>query len=109
PDEELTRLHDQAKRLGDAGLVRAMEVLGEALIDMREAPDARVLLEVALVRLCKPSADTSPAALLDRIERLERGATSTSTTAEPTTARAAPAAPPSAAARAALGNARSER
>jgi DNA polymerase-3 subunit gamma/tau len=39
---------------------------------MREAPDPRVLLEVALVRLCRPELDTSPQAMLDRIERLER-------------------------------------
>jgi DNA polymerase-3 subunit gamma/tau len=51
-----------------------MEILGEALIDMRESPDPRVTLEVALVRLCRPDADTSPAALVERLERLERAA-----------------------------------
>jgi DNA polymerase-3 subunit gamma/tau len=40
---------------------------------MRDAPDPRVLLEVALVRQCRPDADVSAAALLERIERLERG------------------------------------
>jgi DNA polymerase-3 subunit gamma/tau len=40
---------------------------------MRDAPDPRVLLEVALVRQCRPDADISLAALLERIERLERG------------------------------------
>jgi DNA polymerase-3 subunit gamma/tau len=49
-----------------------METLGEALVDMRESPDPRVTLEVALVRLCRPDADTSPAALLERLERVER-------------------------------------
>ena len=38
---------------------------------MRDAPDPRVNLEVALVRLVHPEADDSPAALLSRIERLE--------------------------------------
>jgi DNA polymerase-3 subunit gamma/tau len=74
PDDEIGRLADQARRLGAPATVRAMETLGEALIDMREAPDPRVTLEVALVRLCRPEADTSPAALVERIERLERGA-----------------------------------
>jgi DNA polymerase-3 subunit gamma/tau len=73
PDDELVRLEEQARRLGAPALVRAMETLGTALVDMREAPDPRVLLEVALVRMCKPEADASPAALLERIERLERG------------------------------------
>jgi hypothetical protein len=40
---------------------------------MREALDPRVSLEVALVRIARPDTDTSPAALLERIERLERG------------------------------------
>lgn len=73
PDEELERVEDQAHRLGPAAIVRAMEALGDALVAMRDAPDPRVLLEVALVRQCRPDADNSPAALLERIERLERG------------------------------------
>ena len=56
-----------------AAITRAMEVLGEALVDQREALDARLTLEVALVRLARPELDPSPAALLERIERLERG------------------------------------
>src|SRR5207302_4332693 len=71
PDDDLARLADQARRLGAPATVRAMETLGEALVAMRESPDPRVTLEVALVRLCRPDADVSPAALLERIERLE--------------------------------------
>jgi DNA polymerase-3 subunit gamma/tau len=74
PDDEVTRLGDQARRLGAPATVRAMETLGEALVDMRESPDPRVTLEVALVRLCRPDADTSPAAIVERLERLERAA-----------------------------------
>ncbi|MBV8162254.1 MAG: DNA polymerase III subunit gamma/tau [Acidimicrobiia bacterium] len=74
PDDETSRLAEQARRLGAPATVRAMENLGEALVDMRESPDPRVTLEVALVRLCRPDADTSPAALVERIERLERAA-----------------------------------
>jgi DNA polymerase-3 subunit gamma/tau len=72
PDDDLAHLENQARRLGAPATVRAMETLGEALVDMREAPDPRVTLEVALVRLCRPDADTSPAALVERLERLER-------------------------------------
>lgn len=61
----------QAERVGLATLVRAMEELGLAQVAMRDAPDPRVNLEVALVRLTHPEADDSPAALLARIERLE--------------------------------------
>jgi DNA polymerase-3 subunit gamma/tau len=72
PEAELEAISARAHRLGPATTVRAMELLGQALVDMREAPDPRVLLEVALVRLCHPDADTSVAALVQRIERLER-------------------------------------
>ncbi|HEX8770208.1 MAG TPA: DNA polymerase III subunit gamma/tau [Acidimicrobiales bacterium] len=72
PDDDLARVEAQARRLGPAATVRAMEVLGEALVAMREAPDPRVLVEVSLVRLCSPEADTSLPAIVDRLERLER-------------------------------------
>jgi DNA polymerase-3 subunit gamma/tau len=69
---EKERLAAQADRLGLARLVRAMEVLGRAQVDMRDAPDARVVLEVALVRLARPDLDDSAGALADRVARLER-------------------------------------
>lgn len=72
PDDAVAEVAEQARRLGLAALVRAMEVIGEALADMRDSVDPRVTLEVALVRLSRPDADVSPAALLERIERLER-------------------------------------
>ena len=68
---ELDALAAQAGRVGLAALVRAMEDLGRAQVTMRDAPEPRVNLEVALVRLVHPEADDSPAALLARIERLE--------------------------------------
>jgi DNA polymerase-3 subunit gamma/tau len=108
PDRAAAVVADQAKRLGAAGAVRAMEVLGETLVDIRHAPDPRLLLDVALVRLTNQEADVSPAALLARIERLERanGGGGAAPPA-PTPAAAAPAPAPSSSgpppARAALG------
>jgi DNA polymerase-3 subunit gamma/tau len=72
PDIARERVADQGRRLGAAAAVRSLDALGEALLVMRDAPDARVVLEVALVRATRPDADTSPAALLERIERLEQ-------------------------------------
>ncbi|HWE53911.1 MAG TPA: DNA polymerase III subunit gamma/tau [Acidimicrobiales bacterium] len=71
-DEGVAAVEAQAAKLGAAALVRAMELIGQALIDMRDAADARTTLEVALVRLAAPEADDSRGALLERIERLER-------------------------------------
>ena len=70
-DTERARLEAQAARLGLPRLVRAMETLGRAQVDMREAPDARVVLEVALVRLARPELDESTGALGDRLAKLE--------------------------------------
>ena len=42
------RATDQAARLGPAATVRALEVLGAALVEMRHATDPRVLLDVAI-------------------------------------------------------------
>ena len=61
-----------AAQIPPAGLTRALEVLGTALVDMRQAPDPRVDLEVALGRLTRRDLDTDLSALLERVERLER-------------------------------------
>ena len=73
PDQDRARVTAQAERLGPAGATRALEVLGDAFVGIQDAPDQRIPLEVALVRLTRPEADTSISALLDRITRLEHG------------------------------------
>jgi len=107
PDRAAERIADQARRLGPATVVRALDGLGESLVAMREAPDPRVCLEVALIRLTKPDSDVSPGALLERIERLERAARAGVTSAPPEKPVAAGEEPerdrPAAASRAALG------
>lgn len=65
-------LADQSRRLGTARIVKVIETLGAALLDMRGAPDQRVILEVALVRLVHRQLDTGIDALLGRVEKLER-------------------------------------
>ncbi|MGD9797079.1 MAG: DNA polymerase III subunit gamma/tau, partial [Acidimicrobiia bacterium] len=73
PDDALARVSDQGRRLGPPAITRALDAVGQALLDMREAPDPRVSFEVALVRVTRLELDTSPAALVERLERLERG------------------------------------
>lgn len=65
-------LADQSRRLGTARVVKIIETLGTALLEMRGAPDQRVILEVALVRLVHRQLDTGIDALLSRVEKLER-------------------------------------
>lgn len=65
-------LADQANRLGTPRVVKIIETLGSAVLDMRHAPDARVLLEVALVRLVHRELQMGIESLLARVERLEK-------------------------------------
>ncbi len=71
PVQRAAEVSALATRLGAASAVRAMERLGEMLVEMRHAPDSRLLLEVALVQLTHEAASVDISVLLDRIERLE--------------------------------------
>ena len=69
---ERTRVESIVRRMGLPALVRCLEELGRAQVEMRDIPDQRVHLEVALIKLTHPQADDSTSALLERVERLER-------------------------------------
>ena len=72
PGDLLDRMRDQAARLGPATLPRCAERLHAGLGEMRGATAPRLLLEVVCSRMVLPAADTSDAATLQRLERLER-------------------------------------
>jgi DNA polymerase-3 subunit gamma/tau len=74
PTDEAARLEALAQSMGNASLVRALEVLGEAIVDIRgqAIADPRLVLEVALVRIARRDSRTREETLLDRIERIER-------------------------------------
>jgi len=70
--EERPGLALQADSFSAASLLRTIDLVGKAIIEMRNAPNHRLLLEVALIRSAAPETDPSPNGLLGRIERLER-------------------------------------
>ena len=72
PAEREAEVSSLASRLGAASIVRAMERLGEMLVEMRHAPDPRLLLEVALVQLTHDAAGADLHSLMSRLERLEQ-------------------------------------
>ena len=102
PDGDRAVVDGYAQRMSAPQVTRALEVLGEALVEMRQAPDPRIPLEVALVRLTRVDTDTSVAALAERLERLERGGVAAAPSAAAAPARtpdvpaaaSAPTAPP---------------
>lgn len=74
PEEEQARLQTTGEALGNAALVRALETLGQAIVDMRgtDAADPRLVLEIALVRLARRDTGGPLQTLADRVERLEK-------------------------------------
>jgi DNA polymerase III subunit gamma/tau len=101
PSHRLDGLAEQAQRLGAAGLVRGIELLGAGLTEMRHAPDPRVLLDVATVQLTADSVSNDTSALVARLDRIERQLAD-GVTAAPAPAAARPPVDPSTG-RAALG------
>jgi len=85
PEQRATVIADQARKLGPSTLVRSIEVLGESLIEMRHAPDARLLLEVSLVKLTNQTLGGDIAAIIGRLERLEAGVVRTADATGPVT------------------------
>ena len=67
------RLSAQAQAIGAATLVRTIDELSQALTAVREGDDARMAVEIALLKAARPDLDPSTEGLLRRIERLEQG------------------------------------
>jgi DNA polymerase III gamma/tau subunit len=65
PDTKAKEVAEQAVRLGAGKVVRSMERLGQILVDMRHAPDARLLLEVALVQLTHEASANDMGTVID--------------------------------------------
>jgi DNA polymerase-3 subunit gamma/tau len=67
------RMAAQANAIGAATLVRTIDELANALTAVREGDDARMAVEIALLKAARPDLDPSTEGLLRRIERLEQG------------------------------------
>ncbi|MCU1368992.1 MAG: dnaX, partial [Ilumatobacteraceae bacterium] len=94
PPAEQERVQVWADQLGDRATTRALEAVGDALLEMRQAPDPRIPLEVALVKLSRVDGDTSVDALAARVAKLEAALAAGVPSAAPGPApAAAPAAP----------------
>ena len=91
PEDELNRMRAQAERLGPATLTRYAEILHAGLIEMRGATAPRLLVELLCARMLLPSAAATDAAVLQRLEGLERRMTTAPAASVP--AASAPAAP----------------
>jgi DNA polymerase-3 subunit gamma/tau len=62
----------QAAAIKPANLIRTIDELADALTAIREGDDARLAVEIALLKAARPDLDPDTAGLLRRIERLEQ-------------------------------------
>ncbi len=83
PQDQLAHMIDQSARLGAATLTRYAEIVHTALIEMRGTTSPRLVLELLCARMMLPDAATDGAALLQRLERLERRMTVSAAETEP--------------------------
>ena len=93
PEDELARMLAQAERIGLATLSRYAEIVHNGLLEMRGATAPRLVLELLCARMLLPSATEGEAAMLQRLERLERRVVAGGTPSPGTAATAVPAAP----------------
>jgi len=70
--DQADRMTDQSRRLGVASLVRFADITHTTLTDMRGTTSPRLMLELLSARMLLPDAASDSAALLQRLERLER-------------------------------------
>jgi DNA polymerase III subunit gamma/tau len=71
-EETRERLRAQANQLGEATVIRLVDLLAVAVEDMRQGGDPRLPLELALVKVTRPGVDLSRESLAYRLEQLEQ-------------------------------------
>jgi DNA polymerase-3 subunit gamma/tau len=80
------RMQAQASAISAANLIRTIDELADALTAVREGDDARMAVEIALLKAARPDLDPDTGGLMRRIERLEGQQTEGTRAAGPVTA-----------------------
>ena len=75
--ENLLRLKEEAGMVEQDQIIRYIRIFSELSGQIKYAAQKRILVEIALIKLCKPEMEVSQEALVDRIrgveEKLEKG------------------------------------
>lgn len=72
PEEVLQSWRKAAELVAPADVLRALDLLSDALIRLREGREERLMTELALIKLTRPETASDPEALISRMDRLER-------------------------------------
>jgi len=70
--ENLNQLREEARMLENDTLMRYIRIFSELSGQLRYATQKRVLVEVALIKLCRPAMEVHPDTILDRVRALEQ-------------------------------------
>ena len=70
--ENLKQLEEESRMVQPETLMRYIRILSELSSQMRYATQKRVLVETALIKLCRPAMETNLDSLADRIRLLEK-------------------------------------
>ena len=70
--ENLALLKEEAKMVDAEVLMRYIQVLSELSNDIKYASQKRVLIEIALIKLCKPQMQSDVTSIVNRIDNLEK-------------------------------------
>ncbi len=73
PESEFVQIEKQALATPLPVILHGIDAMQETLEKMYRGGDRRTVFEMAVLRLCTPQLDTSPDALLRRLEALEEG------------------------------------
>jgi DNA polymerase-3 subunit gamma/tau len=93
PADQAAHMVEQASRLGGATVTRYAEIVHTALLEMRGTTSPRLVLELLCARMQLPDVATDSAAILQRLERLERRNSVMAEAAAPAPAAVEPTAP----------------
>ena len=71
-DEMRPQIIDQAKRFAPERLAYMLETLGDVMVQLKQATNARLCFEIALTKICHPASDVTLESLAERVEALEQ-------------------------------------
>ena len=69
--DNLSNLKEEASMLSMDQIIRYIHIFSELSGQIRYAAQKRILVEIALIKLCKPEMETDQEAVLDRIRQVE--------------------------------------
>lgn len=69
--DNLLRLKEESRMVDMDRIIRFIRIFSELSGQIRYASQKRILVEIALIKLCKPEMETNQEAILDRIRQVE--------------------------------------